>query len=690
MSSNSPNDIAKQGAKNMNLGLPLTGKQLKAFADMFSESKYFGHVKFGLKNRRIDPEDLIKNISKESLDGTGFLLFLGYLIRNGLDVNHYFTGPYNVKIHLAVYLNVLNTTTVQAKYIFDLLKSAGCSFSIPAYTGGKDTSGKSVEDAINYSRPDLKIDDNDNYSLKDFLKSNEEITIEWKNFKNILLDQKFSKEENKDVFGFLTKIPENMRFLMRTIVLYLSSVTESINCIRESTDEDMFRNSLGNMNQATYIAINSQNIDVFKTVLEKGSECNYICVTELISRYNEAGARDDKILMKNFGDMLSYAVLTGALIDSYQLQYLSLFASVELIETIKTNYEEPEWKKACKRTVPGDKKQFPVKKLRQIAFDMNLDFNLSPGEICDKLEQISNIDRLEYAKASIERQEERVRRALIEVGDIREGDSLGRSRCNAKSMLINNPYAYNDARMAFYRDDSGELWCFTSDLFEPMIESGRNPYSNKKLPALFMATIKTQFEILKFLDLAHPKDSKDLSDYMKEYFENRGSINNRFSEDFYIRAVGLMRLNYDNRNTIFTEEYFRTQSINKKGGGKIFKDFSYLSFYFSVTNDYKIAKDFVKENIVPDNKSYSLKEFQNIINYENDTFKFPKDFLINELFLGAKYIENIPSLQFNELYFRLIAENFLQFYNFFKISKEKEDKVNVLKNISEMLTAVFS
>tara|TARA_R110002110_G_scaffold260451_3_gene476214 strand:+ start:1436 stop:3496 length:2061 start_codon:yes stop_codon:yes gene_type:complete len=681
---------AKQGAKNMNLGLPLTGKQLKAFADMFAEAKYFGHVKFGLKNRRIDPEDLIKNISKEKLDGTGFLLLLGYLIRNGLDVNHYITGPYNVKIHLAAYLNVLNPTTVQAKYIFDLLKSAGCSFSIPAYTGGKDTSGKSVEDAINYSRPDLKIDDNDNYSLKDFLKSNEEITIEWKDFRNILLDQKFSKEENKDVFGFLTKLPENMRFLMRTIVLYLSSVTEAINCIRESTDEDMFRNSLGNMNQATYIAINSQNIDVFKTILEKGSECNYICMTEIISRHNEAGERDDKILMKNFGDMLSYAVLTGALIDSYQLQYLSLFASVELIETIKTNYEEPEWKKACKRTVPGDKKQFPVKKLRQIAFDMNLDFNLSPSEICDKLDQISNIDRLEYAKASIERQEERVRRALIEVGDIREGDSLGRTRCNAKSMLINNPYAYNDARMAFYRDDSGELWCFTSDLFEPMIQSGRNPYSNKKLPVLFMATIKTQFEILKFLDLAHPKDSKDLSEYMKEYFENRGSINNRFSEDFYIRAVGLMRLNYDSRDTIFTEEYFRTQSINKKGDGKIFKYFSYLSFYFSVTNDYKIAKDFVKENIVTDNKNYSLKEFQNIINYENDTFKFPKDFLINELFLGAKYIKNIPQSQFNELYFRLIAENFLQFYNFFKISKEKEDKLNVLKNISEMLTAVFS
>lgn len=679
---------AIDGAKNINLGLPLTGKQLKAFTNMFSEGSYFGHVKFGLENKRIDPEDLIKNLDRKSLDDTGFLLLLGYLIRNGLDVNYYFSGPYNVKIHLATFINILNPTTKENPYIYDLLKSAGASFSLPAYTGGKDTSGKTVSEAIGYDSFKLNKQ-TDEYDLSKFLKTEEDsIKITWKDFKNILLDQKFSKEGNKDVFGFLTKFPENMRFLMRTIVLYLSSTSGAISCIKESRDEDMFKNSLSNMNQAAYIAINSQNLEIFKTVLEKGAECNYICITEIIARYNLAGERDDKILMKIFGDMLSYAVLTGSKIDSYQMQLLSLHASVELIETIKSNYEEPEWKKSCKRTIPGDKKQFPVKKLRQIAFDMNLDFNLSPSQICDKLEQISNIERVEYAKASIERQEERVKRALMEVGDVRDGDSLGKSTCNAKSRLINNPYAYNDARMAFYRDEDGELWCFTSDLFEPMINSARNPYTNKKLPALFLATIKTQFEILKFLDLAHSRDSRNISESMKKYFEDRSEITNAFSEDFYIRAVGLMRLNYNDslNGNNFTEEFFRRKSIEKQAGGVIFKNFINLSFYFSVTYDYRIEKDFIKNYEIPkDSLSY-----MDILNYNEDSYQFEENFKIYDLFSKPKYIDNLK--QFNELYFRLISKNFLDFFDFFKNGRYKGEPYSedVPKDMTLILKDIFS
>ena len=54
--------IAKEGGKNLNLGLPLDNKQIKAFSEMFCEGKFFGHVEFGLKNNRLEPTDLIKNM----------------------------------------------------------------------------------------------------------------------------------------------------------------------------------------------------------------------------------------------------------------------------------------------------------------------------------------------------------------------------------------------------------------------------------------------------------------------------------------------------------------------------------------------------------------------------------------------------------------------------------------------------
>jgi hypothetical protein len=705
--SSTRSDDAKEGAKNLNLGLPLTNKQIKAFADMFVEGKYFGHVEFGLKNKRLDPEDLLRNLTEDKVKNTGFLLFLGYLLRNGLDPNTYFNSPYNVKIHLAVYIHLMDTGNKNKKYIFDLLKSAGTSFSIPGSSGGRGGKGKSVGDAVDYDDKDILEDEE--YSLTEFFKLEADTTsghvgvdlkIKWKDFKNILLDQEFTTEDKKDIFDFLNKnTPDNQKFLMRTAVLFLSVTTGAVDCIRESRDDDMFLNSLGNMNQAAYISINSQNLEVFKNVIDKGAECNYLCITEIIARHNEAGERDDKILTYIYGEMLAYAVLTGSDMDKYQLQFLSLQASVELIEKVTTNYEEPEWKKACKRTIPGDKKQFPVKKLRQIAFNLNIDFNLSPSTICGKLEQISNIDRLDYAKGAILRQEERVKRALIEVGDIKEGDSLERTRCNAKSMLINNPYAYNDARMAFYRDDDGELWCFTSDLFEPMIKSKRNPYTNKKLPPLFIATIKTQLDILKFLDLNHPKDSKTISKAIEETFEKKGVISNEFSEDYYARCINLLRLYVFGS---LTEATFRENSLNNKTNTTvriIFEKFVNLSFAFSVSHDYMIHTDFKNfpANFFQDRRNCNKGNFDEIMETSDLSqayFKIKKDCKLYKLFAEAKFIKN-PSIKATELFYRTVAFEFLTFYNFVEKAEDSSSENYFLPNskqkfFEECIKSIFN
>ena len=96
---------------------------------------------------------------------------------------------------------------------------------------------------------------------------------------------------------------------------------------------------------------------------------------------------------------------------------------------------------------------------------------------CDKLEKISNVDRLTYFDTAMERQKERIARSLIEAGDVRENDTLERFRCNNRTTLINNPYAYNDGRVGFYVDDTGELWCFTSDLFDSFLFKATNNIS---------------------------------------------------------------------------------------------------------------------------------------------------------------------------------------------------------------------
>ena len=666
--------IASEGAKNLNLGVPVSGKQLRAFGSLFTEGKYFAHLAFGFRTGRIEPEEIIKNLNPSMLGKYGFLLLLGFLIRNGLDVNYYFTGPYNVRIHIAVYLYNLNVGSPNKDYIFDLLESAGSTFSLSAYTGGMDSGRKTVKDVLGnqYNRPgnSVQVDLEDLFDQGPTISGSgsvdRKIEIKYGVFRNILLDQKFAKGDKEDILGFLNTLPKGKEFVMRSVIMYLAVTTGAVNCLKESSDEPLFLNTLGNMSQSTYMAINSQNTDVFEVVLNKGAECNYICMTELIARHNEASSNDDKILAKAYGDMIEYAVLTGARIDNYQLQYLSLEASVELIEKVRTNHEEPEWKKACNRTVPGDKKQFSVKRLRQIAFDLNLDFNLSPTTICDKLDRISNIDRTEFAKSSIERQEERVERALMEVGDIREGEALQRRKCNAKSTLINNPYAYNDARMAFYKDDEGELWCFTSDFFESMIASNRNPYTNKPLPRLFLETIKTQLNILKFLDLAKPRDSRTISQAVEEIFDKRMEINNKFSDESYTDAVNIIRLlgvKTGTGNATMNEQDFRSKSLSIKN---IIQRFVRLSFYFSVDSNLEIHQDFrYNQTLTPVSTNPGIKNSVIDMYTSSPSFLYEQTFIIYKMFEDSKMAKNLNNQGFQELYFRVVAYNLLHFYKNF-------------------------
>lgn len=239
-------------------------------------------------------------------------------------------------------------------------------------------------------------------------------------------------------------------------------------------------------------------------------------------------------------------------------------------------------------------------------------------------------------------------------------------------MIINNPYAYTDARMAFYKDDTGELWCFTSDFFESMIESEKNPYTGKKLPTLFLETIKAQMNILRFLDLASPKDSKNMGEAVSQIFDGQKEISNYYSDSIYARAVNIILLLGVRRkpaNTTIdialTETDIRSIALSKKD--TILRDFINLSFYFSVDSENNIDLDFTKEptRLVQD----IIKNFgpDQIISGGNNAFGYVmRTFLIPQLFHKVSYLKKIPSSGFNELFFRIISYHIIHFYKKYK------------------------
>ena len=289
--------------------------------------------------------------------------------------------------------------------------------------------------------------------------------------------------------------------------------------------------------------------------------------------------------------MILYSVENGMEIDEYQLKELSFQASVDLIENIKNFYNKPLWKKLCdekKIKIEKDKSRKNInKKLRQLAFDLNLNINNSPEEICQEIKKISEIDREVYLKAVISRQEERIERQISGASSL----TLEQKRCNVKSKVLNNPYEFSDARVLFLVDPSDkQLYCFTSDMFDSLISSKRNPYTNNPLPVLFLETVKAQRNLLEQLDLFQENNS--IKEALEEAFDKDQEINNKLSTEEYNTMINQIRLILNK-----TEREAREDIVKNFGTNNPLKIILELSFKLFSNCENEIDQSFIDRTV---------------------------------------------------------------------------------------------
>lgn len=669
---------AGSGAKKLDEGYPLDRKEISALASLFLQNKYFAHLKFGIKQGRLEPEEIIKNIKREDAQKFEFLLLLGFLIKNGLDTNYYFEGPYQIKVHIAVFISTLLGIGTYKTYIFDLLQKSGSNFLNVAYTGGR-TDSQTVRDVIgvNNTQPSDSID------IKPFVFENSGSgildNIEWSNISNIILDKNFdynsilvtgSTGTDPDILNFLNNIGTNKQ-LVSLAVLNMLIMSDSTKILEGTVNKCMIWNTYGGIQQSIYLAINGQNLDFFRIIIDKGGEVNYVAMTELICRHNMASKKKDNILKDTYSKMISYAIKTGSHIDTRQYQMLSLEASVQLIEEIREDYRAPEWKKLCRKSTL--RSGFANKRLRQIAFDLNIDFGLNSGEICDKLEKINNIDRVAYLNSAIERQKERIARSLLESGEVTE-NKIERTRCNVKSTLIKNPYAYNDGKVAFYVE-GGELYCFTSDLFESLLASKKNPYTGSSLPDSFLETLKSQVRILEFLGLKKSKDQNSIDETLQQVFDTVNEISNKNSDYVYNQSISLLSI-----ITKLDERDIRAK-LKVEDSDKIIKYFVNLSFgLFSNCTD-KIDLSYTSKNLLQLQTYYNFKNPDSEFNYLN--------IKIYKTFTGMKIGEYLKETKFVEVFYVTLMYLFQNFYNKYENGRLGENETFYGTDISVKLKEIY-
>ena len=253
-------------------------------------------------------------------------------------------------------------------------------------------------------------------------------------------------------------------------------------------------------NQGLLSSIQMCNSQGYVHFLTLGLEPTYFTINRLCVLLNESIRKQDLVLSEVYSDMIFESVKHGSKMDLKQLTLISNVSNIISTSIIQL-YGQPSWKKVCYNPMAGTIPQ----QTKELAFNLNVDPSQSKSEVCSKLRVLSESDSIALKEAAKERQRMRVSNSVSGISDFVSG-SPKPAVCANNTSLQKDPFLYNDATMTFFRDSSDTVWCFTSDMYESLIESKTNPYKpSEPLPQPFIEQIESHLKIMKSLNIS-PSD----------------------------------------------------------------------------------------------------------------------------------------------------------------------------------------
>jgi len=217
--------------------------------------------------------------------------------------------------------------------------------------------------------------------------------------------------------------------------------------------------------------------------------------------------------------ILQQLIEAGGQLDQYQYTLLQKVAG-DSATTIEQLLTQPHWSRVCSIERESNAGLDPVRgggdvtpELQKLAYMLNLDPFARRTEICSSLTRLHQADPTELKAAAIKRQMLRVSSSVAAPDEYISNISARASLlCRNRALLDANPYEYNDLDLSFYKDEGGVLFCFTSDMFEHLLKTKRNPYTEQPLPLDYLKSIKSQRNALKRLgyDVGSYTEDSDL------------------------------------------------------------------------------------------------------------------------------------------------------------------------------------
>lgn len=506
-------------------------------------SFFSNYLRYAIEKRRLNPNNILMFLVKHTYNYIGLYL-IGMVIRSGANPNVSVNTKDYGKIHiLAALATRVDGPDPYFNNVCALLRLLGSDYNYPVYRfseSGQDALDFTFVESIggNSDRRSsvltkdfmIQFGKNPEFDINTYMTS---LTLPEATQLIIASDDydKLEKNLSNDYMEFIKSTRQNtVGMLVDLSTAYCTNIPKNIT----EKEFPLITESFNGQVLPLYAASTSLNKKMFNYFVNKGSQVKYLTMN-CLTVYYKIYSKEEIRLYENAYNMILDAINVGAYMDRYQFMEINVGGNYDQINQIQVAYSDPQWEKVCR--IKSDK---PRQEIKEIAFNLNLDYDLSEEKLCKKLKQMSMRSKDDLFSAAIRRQEDRVEAYTSSTTDYLNTDNPPKNRCSLRSTVLKNPYAYNDARMAFYKSPKdGEVYCFTSDTFNDLLSSKINPYNGENLPVKFLSTIKTQINLLNELGVI--KTNITVKDALKEVFE-KSTINNDKTDYSYNTVISALEL----------------------------------------------------------------------------------------------------------------------------------------------------
>ena len=338
-------------------------------------------------------------------------------------------------------------------------------------------------------------------------------------------------------------------------------------------------------------SIDGALLEGFLLFLNSGVTCSYFLINRLCLAIAESINNKDLILTDILTEMLISYISIGGSLDLNQFNIIKLADGV-LASSIEKMYNQPLWKKICSGNINIE---LP-KSLKQLALILGLDPQEDKETLCAEFERITMADFDTLRDNAIARQRQRITNSTSSISGMKSF-----SGCSNGQQLNIIPEEYSDINMFYYRDGDN-IFCYTSEMFENIILTKKDPTTKKKLDSSILNSISCQLKHLEDLGL-DPLEPLSISQAILKLNEE-DTINSK-ETNFAVQSIKqiLMGQNYEllNINKINTEELNRIlqsikmeQELLPKLNPQHQLDTFYLAVYYALQIDSELSKVFLK------------------------------------------------------------------------------------------------